>query len=315
MSRWFAGREAFVLGPNDSLGTWFYGYSDQLPGGDPNKGKVVNYTERRIMFYLEHFKSKYPVDANRVYCFGGSMGGTGTISLCLRYPHIFAGGEAKKGATARRHCHWRRQCERLWGKVETGVRNDRGVNVWDWQNMASCARRHRAKTTWIKTYNGREDTSIPFRQVAGPPGVEPMSFYAAMEKFRVGHQNLWDCSSHSKPDPAKPRLDDWWEPFWGKTSFLRLDLSFPAFTNFSANGDPGTGKGDAVGGDRQLGDNTYDGDPAGGVNRWLRWNSNTVVDTPAEWSIEIRLSSGGSGYKGKGPETVDVTPAAFSASP
>jgi len=310
MSRWFAGSDSFVMGPNDPLGTWFYGYSDQLPGGDPNKGTVVNYTERRILFYLEHFASKYPVDRRRIYLSGGSMGGTGTTSLALRYPHVFAGGDAKKGATNRRYCHWKGQCERLWGRFETGVKNNEGVNVWDWQNMAWYVQNHHKKANWLRTFNGREDTSIPYRQLAGPPGVKPMSFYAALEKYKVGHQNLWDCSSHGRPDPKRKALDDWWQPFQDRTCFLRLDLSFPAFANFSANDDPGTGKGDAVGNDRQLGDNTYDGTPRGGLNRFLRWNSNTITDTTAEWSIEITMSSRNSGYKGGGgkDETVDVTP-------
>ncbi|HVR84926.1 MAG TPA: hypothetical protein VMU54_11490, partial [Planctomycetota bacterium] len=68
----------FTLVPNDPLGTWFYGYSDQLPKGDPNQGTVVNYTERRLLAYLEHFEHLYPIDRNRVYVMGGSMGGTGT---------------------------------------------------------------------------------------------------------------------------------------------------------------------------------------------------------------------------------------------
>jgi hypothetical protein len=308
VSRWFADSDCFVLAPNDPLGTWFYGYSDQLPGGDPNQGTVVNYTERRVLFYVDYFASKYAVDRKRVFLAGGSMGGTGTISLALRYPDIFAGGDAKKGATNRLYCHWKSQCEKIWGKYETGVKNNEGVNVWDWQNIAWYVEHHHGKTNWIRTYNGKEDASIPYRQLAGPPDVTPMSFYAALEKFGIGHECLWDGSSHSKPDPAKPPLDDWWDPFTDRTCFLRTDLSFPAFSNFSKDDNPGTGKGDCVGGDNQLGDNTYDGDPHGGFNRFLRWNSTTITDTAKEWSIEIKLSSGNAGYKGAGAETVDVTP-------
>jgi hypothetical protein len=236
------------------------------------------------------------------------MGGTGSVSLALRYPKVFAGADAKKGATNRLYCHWKAQCEKIWGKSDSAVKNNEGVNVWDWQNMAEFARTHVKETNWIRTLNGREDTSIPFRQVAGPPGVKPMSFYAAMEAFKTGHLCLWDCSSHGKPDPEKPSLDDWWEPFFDGTCFLRLDLSFPAFTGFSANDNPGTGAGDAVGGEDQLGDNTYDGTPRGGLNRWLRWNSNTIVDTEGEWAMELKMSSGPGGYKGGKTETVDVTP-------
>jgi pimeloyl-ACP methyl ester carboxylesterase len=308
VANWFADNDAFIMAPNDPLGTWFYGYSDQLPDGDPNKGMVVNYTERRILAYLEHFISKYPIDRTRVFVTGGSMGGTGTTSLALRYPEIFAGGDGKKGATNRAYCHWKQQCETIWGKYETGVLNNEGVNVWDWQNIAWYLQHHHEKSNWIRTYNGKEDVSIPFRQLAGPPGVTPMSFYTALETFGIGHVALWDGSSHSKPDPKSSALDDWWDPFSDATCYLRANLSFPAFSKFSKNDNPGTGAGDAVGTDNDLGNNTYDGDPAGGLNRFLRWNSNTIRDTATEWSIEIKLSSGNAGYKGGSTETVNVTP-------
>jgi hypothetical protein len=302
---WFP--NVFTIVPNDPLGTWFYGYSDQLPKGDPNQGMVVNYTERRLLAYLEHFEKLFPIDKNRVYVLGGSMGGTGATSLAIRYPNIFAAADAKKGAVNRVHCKWKSQCENIWGRVESKVKNNDGVNVWDWQNMAWMAQHHHAASTWLRTAHGREDVSIPYRQVAGPPGVTPMSFYAALETFKIGHACFWDGSSHSKPSDKPFVHDDWWEPFNDPTCFLRLDLSFPAFSHFSANNNPGTGAGDAVGSDSQLGDNTYDGDPAGGLNRFLRWNSTTISDQPAQYSIEIKLSSGPQGYKGTG-ETVDVTP-------
>ena len=196
MSRWFADSDSFIMAPNDPLGTWFYGYSDQLPDGDPNKGMVVNYTERRVLAYVEYFASKYPVDCTRISVAGGSMGGTGTTSLALRYPEIFSGGDAKKGATNRAYCHWKAQCEKIWGRYETGVLNNEGVNVWDWQNIAWYLQHHHNKANWLRTYNGKEDVSIPFRQLAGPPEVTPMSFYAALEAFNIGHVALWDGSSH-----------------------------------------------------------------------------------------------------------------------
>ncbi|MBA2480740.1 MAG: prolyl oligopeptidase family serine peptidase [Planctomycetes bacterium] len=299
--------ELFVIVPNDPLGTWYYGYSDQLPGGDPNKGMVVNYTERRLLAYLDHFQKEYPIDANRIYVAGGSMGGTGATSLALRYPKIFAGADAKKGATNRIHCKWLNQCSTIWGNVDAKVTNNDGENVWDWQNMAWFASKHHQDATWLRTAHGREDVSIPYRQVAGPPGVQPMSFYDALETFKIGHQCLWDQSSHSKRPPTPFTHDDWWDAFTDATCYLALDKSFPAFTKFSANGNPGTGAGDAVGTDNDLGDNTYDGDKDGGFNRFLRWNTTTIVDEPATYAIDLKLSSGANGYKGAG-ERVDVTP-------
>lgn len=188
------------------------------------------------------------------------------------------------------------------------MKNNEGVNVWDWQNMAWYAAQHHQDSTWLRTYNGKEDVSIPYRQLAGPPEVEPMSFYQAMEKYPIGHQCIWDGSSHSKTPQPGFAADDWWDPFTDTTCYLRLDLSFPAFSNFSANDNPGTGKGDAVGSDNELGNNTYDGDANGGLNRFLRWNSNTIVDQSSGYAIELKLSSGKNGYQGKDGATVDVTP-------
>ncbi|HYE07025.1 MAG TPA: alpha/beta fold hydrolase [Planctomycetota bacterium] len=303
---WFP--DSFVLIPNDPLGTWFYGYSDQLPGGDPNRGTVVNYTERRVLAYLAWFLARYPIDPERVFIVGGSMGGTGATMLALRYPELFAGADARKGATNREHCHWRSQCESIWGTVASAVANNEGVNVWDWQNMAWYAQHHHARATWLRTLHGREDTSITYRQVAGPPGVRPMSFYAALERFGIGHHCIWDGSSHGTR-PAQPfAAYDHWDPITDPVCFLRRDRSFPAFSACSGNDDPGTGAGDAVGKDTELGDNTYDGTPQGGLNRHLRWSTATIVDEPQRWAIELCLTSGPHGHRGDGGVTVDVTP-------
>src|SRR5258708_36630839 len=100
---------------------------------------VVNYTERRLLAYLEHFESLYPIDRNRVYVMGGSMGGTGTTSLALRYPNIFAAGDAKKAATNRAYCKWKSQCENIWRRFESKVKNTDGATPRDWQNRTGVA--------------------------------------------------------------------------------------------------------------------------------------------------------------------------------
>jgi hypothetical protein len=297
---------AVTIIPNDPLGTWFYGYSDQLPGGDPDRGTVVNYTERRLLSYVAYCQSHFPIDSNRIYVRGGSMGGTGSISLALRYPNIFAAAQADKGATNRRHCRWKSQCETVWGHCDANVHNQEGIGVWDWQNMAWYMQHHHRQATWLRTMHGREDASIFFSQVAGPPGIEPMSFYAAIETFKIGHQCIWDARSHRQRYPQDFQADDEWDPFGDPICYLALDRSFPAFSNFSANDDPGTGAGDPVGNDDDLGNNTYDGDPHGGLNRFLRWNTTTISDEAERYSIELCLSSGEHGYHGNG-ETVDVT--------
>jgi predicted peptidase len=43
-----------------------------------------------FMPFLEELKEKYPVDENRIYLTGMSLGGFGTFSLAIKYPEVFA---------------------------------------------------------------------------------------------------------------------------------------------------------------------------------------------------------------------------------
>lgn len=62
----------------------------------------------RLNLFLDHLLARYPVDAQRVYLTGLSMGGYGSWQLALRYPERFAalvpicgGGTALPGLAAR----------------------------------------------------------------------------------------------------------------------------------------------------------------------------------------------------------------------
>ncbi|MFN8619249.1 MAG: prolyl oligopeptidase family serine peptidase [Chloroflexota bacterium] len=60
---------------------------------DPDD-RIASFTEARVMQAV-HDLLRDPelsarVDPQRVYVFGGSMGGTGTLALALRYPNVFA---------------------------------------------------------------------------------------------------------------------------------------------------------------------------------------------------------------------------------
>ncbi len=59
-------------------------------------------------------------------------------------------------------------------------------------------------------------------------------------------------------------------------NLYRLDQSYPAFGNASANHEPGNGL-------------AGDGDSVGTINGHLRWERATIVDTPARWEMTIRL--------------------------
>ena len=72
---------------------------------------------------------------------------------------------------------------------------------------------------------------------------------------------------------------------------LRTDQSLPAFSHCSLDDDPGSGAPD-------------DGAPSGQSNVFLTWNTRTIVDEAALWSVSIALTD-------RTPHptaTVDITP-------
>lgn len=102
---------AIEVRPIDVGSTWWFGnaakgfdyraFADEceaieaLGSSDPPV-EIVNYTEQRVLRMVDELLSDpYSLagaaDAERVYVAGYSMGGSGTLSLALRYPEVFAG--------------------------------------------------------------------------------------------------------------------------------------------------------------------------------------------------------------------------------
>ena len=81
---------AFVVFPQCENGKeWTAPYDERtfMPGGPiPEE----SYEERLVMDLLEDLISNYPIDKNRIYIMGISMGGIGTYDLVVRHPDFFA---------------------------------------------------------------------------------------------------------------------------------------------------------------------------------------------------------------------------------
>jgi hypothetical protein len=153
---------AYKVFPVDVSETWFLGFArdcDYRTGALPGGGDaVVNFTEQRILRMvfdtLRHPPGSASVDTNRVYVFGGSMGGSGALALALRYPNVFAAAYASQPMTDYRHqgdyggTPWRNDVEWKWGTVAQNLpmvlrapadwadhlQAFAGTGVWDWQN-------------------------------------------------------------------------------------------------------------------------------------------------------------------------------------
>jgi hypothetical protein len=336
--------DKIVIFPDDPENTFWYGYSDQLPAGDPNKGTVVNYTERRLLYYLDFVSKNFAVDQNRIFLSGSSMGGSGTVSFGLSHPEIFAGFKAENAPVNQRYQRITTDpesenalahMEGLWGHVSMGVHNYDGFNVWDWMDI-SWRLEHvpGSRESWLHTYHGKDDHTVWFTQSAHASEVTGMNFFQAEESFAIGHYAVWDEGGHRHiPDPVMSTIsppppgsssvrEHWWDNDWDPTrdteTYLKHNLSFPAFSHFSYNNNPGIGT-CVVGGPEPmcstplpadysgytdlgnvplvLGTHTYyNGDWAGVINRHLRWNSNAIIDTLDLYSIDVKILNNDNSY-------------------
>jgi hypothetical protein len=112
--------------------TWWFGYNDHLPRIDPATkapppGRVVNFTERRVLQVARWLASNpanvpFKVDPAQFCILGGSMGGTGTHTIGVRNGDIFAAAFADEGiwnwALGERWNNWHGNVVRIFGPHE-----------------------------------------------------------------------------------------------------------------------------------------------------------------------------------------------------
>lgn len=302
-----ASANEFFLMPHDSDNTYWWGYSDQLPKGTPTKGTVLNYTQRRVLHLIDWVRQNHDVDPDRVYVSGGSMGGAGAKTLGLLYARHFCYVEATIGqAIPRNHRPSRlRQLETLWGARSAKLAGPTSPYVWDEMDLTRVLREHpEAQEQFIFTYHGKDDPVIHFGAVVLPSPLTMISFYGVLQAERIGHYSVWDEGGHGGGGPVMGSVwSDWsWHRVLHQTTYLRRGLAFPAFSKSSIDHDPGQGKGNGTrtwnsnsgyaADVKKAGDTGWEGDFAGAINRFLRWQSGQIVDTQTRFSIPLQVLNG-----------------------
>jgi len=276
-------RDSIVLAPHDfPLQTWWYGYHEaQGTLKSFRQGTIHNYTERRLLSFIDWAKKKWPIDPGRVVVTGVRYsGGTGALHLGLRHPKVFGLVVAGHGMpemayyladlnTARRTRGRFDPLEALWGKVGWGLKTDTGQNVWEVLdlNRRLAELPASAELPMISMTSRREWT--PCHQ-----------FYALMLKkrhaivanFTWGGRKLLPVSA-SSTWPNAIRLD------------VRRDRLLVAFKEASA--------------EPLLGSNKQ-----GEFNLASRWRADDIVDKPDRCEVTL-LWAKLYGYRGK--PKVDVT--------
>jgi poly(3-hydroxybutyrate) depolymerase len=322
----------FRIEPHDTDDTYWWGYGESLPGAPPTAGHVPAYTMRRVLHLVDWLRRTYPAaDADRVFASGGSMGGAGALTLGLFHARHFAGIDATIApAIPRNHRPSRvAQLTTLWGSPAANL-----DGTWDLIDLTRVMRDlPEARDQFVFTKHGKDDPTIHFGAVVTPSPLTKKTVYATFEEEHIGHLSVWDEGAHG---PADPVLGDrWWDASWSRISdpksYLTRRAPFPAFSRSSANGNPGDGTGNGKvpfsaesGYSASLavpGDTGWSGDLAGALNRFLRWDTSTVIDTRDKLAISLYVvtspgtAAPAAGYPTKGdlytgplPIRADVTP-------
>ncbi|MFW5739545.1 MAG: hypothetical protein ACOC1F_04190, partial [Myxococcota bacterium] len=281
-------------------------------------------------------------DPERVYVVGGSMGGAGAATLGLLYARHFAFIESTIGQMVPRNHRPSRigQLEGLWGATTdnlldgTSLGDGDLLGVWDRQDLCRVLREvPEARDQFIFTKHGKDDSTIHFGAVTHDSPLTGRSFYEAAQDERIGHYTVWDEGGHGSEDPVMGA--HWWDDDWSllfdPTSYLRRDRPFPAFSAASHDWDPGDGSGNGLASwsDESgyatsvgvAGNTGWNGDIAGARNRFLRWDTNGIVDERDRLELPLFVMDGDgasppqTGYPSRGdrfdrtwPVYVDVTP-------
>lgn len=324
------------ISPHDPDNTYWWGYATSLPEMEAAVGGAVpDYTARRVLHLLEWTMREFPeADPRRVHIYGSSMGGAGAMTMGLLHGRHFAYVDARLGqAVPRNHRPGRvTQLSEWWGAPDETP--GEGSSVWDLMDLTRVlAASAEARDQFLFLKHGKDDATIHFGAAVLPSPVTDESLYAALQRLGVGHFAVWDEGGHGTLDPVLG--DGWWSKSWAPMSgahetSLRTDLAFPAFSLSSLDGDPGVGAGNGkrpwsvnagfAGDDAVAGDTGWEGDIAGAINRFLRWDAASVVDTVDRLQFALKVLDGEgsaapkSGYPTRGdrlggdlPALVDVT--------
>ncbi len=267
-----------------AINTWWYGCNDHIydPQGVTN-GVVVNYTEEHLLYLTRWAQRYFGTDPKRTYIKGTSMGGSGAISTGFHHPDVFASifsAVPVVAYTCRAGVDGRYNLLRLDGlcgrPCDESVMSSEGIPVMERMDSERIAREYPGDLPFLVLCNGRTDASIPW--------INNPFFYKELNQSRRGFSCYWNNGAHDMLASVPADVTEFYA-----TQPMELGASYPAFSNFSDNRDPGDGARD-------------DGDIVGWMNRGLHWTD--LEETEDSWSLRIHAD----GDFLTAPLTVDVTP-------
>ncbi len=304
--------QLFPTDPGSAHGTvhtWWYGHAAdhnyKTSGSIPGSGAVANFTEQRLVKAINEViaDSSFNVNTDLIHAYGNSMGASGSLTLALRYPGIFAGIYASQPMTNYgQNPGFQNNLIQLWGNqssnlqiinggdnidaiADYGIGGSQPTSVWDWMDHQQQLRRRRGEEfAYLILDFGKADATLEW-QSQGQPMFSALTDAKAAFSARAlggfGHGSM----GFGAVDTSLFGFgyDD--EAAWRYPN----SLSFPALHRASGSGsiNPGTS-----------GDDLY--------NQNIDWSTSRnafhqpIVDTGNRWEVTLRSMAG--------DQTVDVTP-------
>ncbi|MCS6990912.1 MAG: MopE-related protein [Chitinophagales bacterium] len=239
----------------------------------PTSGYNYFYSLRRIRRTIDFVIRHYPVDTTCISLEGSSFGSNGALFFALTYPEMIASVRVTGGIfnfgfqnDYQPNCTMNTGMKnRLDGDKKLGTA---ATNLMEWyfqqptyDLLNACLQVHRRRETdWpvIFSINGKRDDLIGW--------TEKIAWYDSVNANAVGGYYFFDMRKHSGEGKTWHQL-----PF--DAFRYRTNVSYPAFSNCSANEDPGEGD-----------DQT--GDTVGTINGYLDW-TDPLADNASSWIIKI----------------------------
>lgn len=276
----------WVLGLDDWLpngqNTFWYGYADTYDitstATTPlTTGTVVDYTLRRVDFTLDWVLRTFPIDSTRVYAFGYSMGGAGSVLMGTHLGHRFAATMSVVGksdysfdADPDTTCWFnpngslRKLANAMWGTLAANLPASEGGRIYEQLDagwLAEHAPERPFAPMWL--YSGKLDVTMGW--------AENDLFWNAMQTAGRGSAFYWEMRHHNE------NTQSLWSPTQDPRRLYRyeLDESWPAPSHCSFDQDPGNGV-------------ATDGDSTGTLNGYFEWDPQGV-DSTRHWVRGVDL--------------------------
>ena len=282
-----------ILRPSDLVPftgwSFWYGSHPLLPGAATAGTKILNYTQRRVMWTLDERVAALGAahDPERVYVCGGSMGALGGMYLVGEYPERFAAALLRNGLYDLEATDYRNPYafERIFGTFDLGLETQSGLSILQRTN-ASFMAAYEPWRDWpvIRTLNGRNDETVGW--------MSAVELFEGLSRAARPAVHYFDERTHN-PNGYWRDLE---RALLGRTFQTRRDRPSLRFDDCSLDDDAGNGS-------------RTSGDEVGAINAYVEYDTATASgnETLLEYDVYLR-DSGALDDSPSSRGTVKMTP-------